>query len=103
MASIDIKILEAAYQDGLFKQPPTDRQNIYLRASVMSAWEIIEIIQARLEIGIEGEEIAKEMRMNHETIKWYLRWLVEKNLIEFETPKGDQSKPTQSRVYRRKL
>ena len=100
MANIDLEILEAAYKDGVFKKPLSDLQNIYFRASVISAWEIIKIIQSRLEIGIEGESIAQEMRMNYNTIKYYLRWMVDRNLIEFETPKGDQDQPTQARIYR---
>jgi transcription initiation factor IIE alpha subunit len=100
MATIDLDILDAAYEDGVFKKPLTDRQNRYVRASVMSAWEIIKIIQSRLEMGIEGGAIAQEMGMHYNTVKYYLRWMVEKKLIEFETPKGDQDQPMQSRIYR---
>lgn len=102
MANIDLDILDAAYEDGAFKKPLSYQQNIYFRASVISAWEIIEIIQSRVEMGIEGESIAQEMGMHYNTIKYYLRWMVEKKLIEFETPKGNQDQPMQSRIYRMK-
>lgn len=100
MANIDLYILETAYEDGVFEKPPSDRQNIYFRASVISAWEILKIIQLRSELGIEGELIAKEMKMHYNTIKYYLRWMVDKKLIEYETPKGDQEQPMQARIYR---
>ena len=100
MASIDLEILEAAYKDGAFYKPPNVLQNAYFRASVISAWEVINIIQSRAELGIEGEAIALEMGRNYNTVNTFLRWLVDKNLIEFETPKGDQDQPTQARIYR---
>ena len=100
MANIDREVLNAAYEDGAFYKPPNALQNSYFRASIITAWEIIDIIKSRSEIGIESETISTEMDVNINTIRYFLRWLTEKNLIEFETPKGDQDRPMQSRIYR---
>lgn len=100
MANIDLDILESAYQDGVFKKPPNKEQNIYFRASIITAWEIIDIIKSRADMGIESSAIGLEMGMNRNTVRVFLRWLVEKHLIQFETPKGNNIQPMQSRIYR---
>ncbi len=102
MANIDLKILEAAYKDGVFSKSPNDRQRLYLKASVISAWDILELIKYRRELGIEGNQIAEELDLNINTINTFLRWLTGKKLIEFETPKGDQAEPKKARIYHTK-
>jgi hypothetical protein len=98
MASIDLEILESAYKDGAFKTPPNPLQNAYFRASVITAWEVIDIIQSRAELGIGGETIAVEMGINHNTVKVFLRWLLEKEIIEEQIVKNDPL--PMPRIYR---
>lgn len=102
MASPISKVLDASFKDGAFKKRPNASQKIFFRSSVITAWEILDIIKARSKLGIEGEEVASKMKLHPNTINTFLRWLVEKNLIEFETPKGDHDQPMPPRVYRPK-
>ena len=100
MATTNFEILEASYDDGAFKKRPNDLQRIYFRASTITAWEIIEVIESRAELGVTGEAIALQMGCNYNTVNVFLRWLVDKKMVEFETPKGDHDQPMQARVYR---
>ena len=100
MASLNSKVLDASFKAGVFKKPPNASQKIYFRASVITAWKILDIIKSRSVLGIEGEEVALKMKRHPNTINTFLRWLVENDLIEFETPKGDHDQPMQARIYR---
>lgn len=85
MAEINTNILDAAYEENLFKSRPTDRQFIYLSASIYTAWEILDLIESRSDIGIESQGIADKLGLNQNTVKIYLRWLMAKELIEIES------------------
>lgn len=97
MAEINLDILNAAYEDNLFKSRPTDRQFIYLSPGISTAWEILGIIEGRSDLGIESQGIADNLGLNQNTVKIYLRWLMSKGLIEVESI--SRKEPY---VYRRK-
>jgi hypothetical protein len=100
MASIDTEILESAYKDGAFKNSPNEYQANYFRSSVITAWEVINVIAESKERGIERAAIAKKMRMNPNTVGYFVRWLLDKKIIQAESPKGDEIIPMYNVVYR---
>jgi response regulator of citrate/malate metabolism len=84
MATIDIEILNAAKNDGVFAKPLNRNQERYCHRSIRTAWRILKLIQSREELGIGAQELSKALRLNHNTVKIYLRWFREVRLVEWD-------------------
>jgi predicted transcriptional regulator len=82
MAEINLEILDAAFDDGFFKKPLTQRQKLYLSPSVGTAWEVLKLVGDRAENGVVIEAIAQNLNLNKNTVRIYCRWLREKGLVE---------------------
>jgi response regulator of citrate/malate metabolism len=84
MATLDLEILNAAEHDGVFAKPLNRNQERYCHRSIRTAWRIMNLIESRAEIGIGPQELSKALRLNHNTVKMYLRWFREVRLVEWE-------------------
>ena len=82
MATLETKILEAAFEDGLIAGSLSKNQQIYLLESVISANVIL--IAIRQSDGLDVEQLAKRTDFHPNTVKVYCRWLKSKKLIQFE-------------------
>lgn len=82
MAEINLDILDAAFTDGFFKKPLTQRQKLYFSPSVSTAWDVLGLVGDRAENGVVVEAIAQIVKLNKNTVRIYCRWLREKGLIE---------------------
>lgn len=81
MAVINPKILNAAYADGFFDSPLSDDEKLYLHQSILTAWQIIQVIESSGIDGLELDQIAQRCQTHKNTIKIYCRWLRSKRLI----------------------
>lgn len=81
MANIEISQLEAAYKDGIFSKKLSKNQEAYMRPSILSAWQILELVQLSKK-GILISSICDLVGQNTNTVRHYTRWLRSKKLIE---------------------
>ena len=80
MASVNLAILDAAYEDG-FIRSINSKEILYLHPSVVTANEIFVVLgQDPLDI----QQILYRIKLSENTLKIYLRWLHEKRLIRIE-------------------
>jgi hypothetical protein len=84
MATIDTSILDAALEDKLFSRRLTSNQKRYLALSVITAWNIIQAIDDRLDDGIDVAALSQCVGIHPNTIKIYCRWLRSAGLIDYE-------------------
>lgn len=92
MSHISIKILDAAHKDGLFNTRPTKNQQVYIKPSILTVWDILDAIKKHSVNGIDGQSIADKLSIHHNTLKIYLRWMRSKKLIVCESEKAPGSK-----------
>jgi hypothetical protein len=86
MATINIEILNAAADDGVFERghEPNSNQRLYFHDSILTAWSIILLIDAH-PTGISHSELAEMTQLNRSTIVVYCQWLKDRVLVEFNS------------------
>jgi DNA-binding IclR family transcriptional regulator len=90
MAELNLAILNAAFEDGLFKRPLTSNRKLYVVRSIATASSIITAIDDRGDDGIGVAALADAVGINENTAKIYCRWLRKKGLIGHEVEENSQ-------------
>jgi hypothetical protein len=86
MAEINAAILQ---EDGYFDKPLSDREQLYLTPSILTAWAFIGAVQASGGgMTTKGLEVALGINVN--TVRVYGRWLRDHNLVDCEVAVGTQ-------------
>ena len=81
MATINEKILDAAFSDGLIDRSLSENQLVYLNPSVCMANRIYHAIASLSKDGCDFEQVCFRLRIDKNTFLLYSRWLQRKGLI----------------------
>jgi hypothetical protein len=98
MASISLHILEKGFDDGWFSVELTENEKAYTASSILTVWEILDVIKERGSLGIDTMSIAESVGLHRNTVAIYLRWIVDKKLVTVEREKVPGAKHLYYRV-----
>jgi hypothetical protein len=90
MATIDLSILSAAHEDGLFKRRLTANQRGYCHRSVLTASDALDLIDQRGDDGIDLGTLAQGLGIHRNTASIYGRWLRDAGLVAVQTKTSSQ-------------
>lgn len=84
MATINIDILDAACEDGVFNRgcEPTDLQQRYYPSFILTAWSVLSVIE-QCPQGISAADITDRLPIGRSTVIVYCQWLKERELVEW--------------------
>jgi response regulator of citrate/malate metabolism len=89
MAKIEYKILEAALRIKVFHQRVSADTLICLNQSIQTALGIKNYIDKQDASGATIEQIAQSCQIHPNTVRQYVRWLSQNQIIRVERPTGE--------------
>jgi hypothetical protein len=87
MATIEIGLLKAAQEDGVFDRNLTPSQQVFYKETVVTAFKILDVVRSSGEVS--SCYISDRLSLNQNTCKIYCRYLVQVGLL-FSTKSRSQ-------------